>query len=269
VTLTLTNLLTTPVSPIFFVKWSPLPYVWNSDSNASLSNGSAHTYTLTAPDALSAVPRGDQFRVMVYDKLTGQLLGESPAAKADVAAPAVANPGLKWWELDERVGKQVPFGWKLTLSNTDLASSRITPVGVNGASGIHMILNNTVSGQVANLALSQRVFLSSSKVSLSFDQPQPVAAAHVLFAESVTDGTHTLFFVFSNRTTQQTIGSYATNTTVMVPMKASVWNTVTIDPSAVWNTQGWGTPQQVTMALFLESDSLGVFDASIMSVNPA
>src|SRR5207245_5780411 len=167
INVTLTNLLATPVSPTFFVKYGPLPFYWTTNSSHALTGGAENTYLISAPDALSAVPRGDQFRIMIYDKLTGQLLGESPSWKVDVPAPPLVNPGLKWWVLDPSVGTRVPFDWKLSLTNTDPVWSGITPLGVNGRSGVQMILNYTspLSG-VESLALSQKVLLNATKVGI-------------------------------------------------------------------------------------------------------
>ncbi|OLE82305.1 MAG: hypothetical protein AUF79_19995 [Crenarchaeota archaeon 13_1_20CM_2_51_8] len=119
INVTVTNLLATPVLPIFFVKYSPLTYFWASNSTSPLNSGSASSYVISAPDALSAVPRGDQFHIVIYDKLTGQLLGESTSWKSDIPAPSLENPALKWWVLDPSVGTRVPFNWKLSLSNID------------------------------------------------------------------------------------------------------------------------------------------------------
>jgi len=84
----------------------------------------------------------------------------------------------------------------------------------------------------------------------------------------VTDGTHILFFVFSNRTNQGSIATYSSNTTVVVPTEASAWNTVRMDPVSIWQSQGWNTPQQVTLAIFLKSDAPGVYSVSVLSVDP-
>jgi uncharacterized membrane protein len=270
INVTLRNLETTPVLPSFFVKWSFLPYIWISNSASLLQSGAQESYLINAPDALSAVPRGDQFHVMIYDKLTGQLLGESTASKANVPTPQVANPALKWWTLDESVGKKVPFDWKLSAINTDLVSSRISPLGANGTSGLQMMLNYTTTGiGLEELALSQKLLLNETDVSLQFSQPLASVNAGSLMATSITDGTHTLYFVYSNRTTQETTITYASNTTVIVPVKASTWNTLTINPSVVWNSQGWNAPLQVTLSFLLGSETPGVYYASVSYVNPS
>jgi len=271
INVTLKNLFSTPVSPTFFVKWwNPLTYFWTTNSTTLLESGAQNSYIITAPDALSAVPRGAQFHVMIYDKLTNQLLGESSSYKASIPAPPVANPRLKWWTLDASVGKKVPFSWKLSLINTDLTTSRISPLGVNGTGGLQMILNYTKTGiGIEQLALSQRVLFNATSVNINFEpQGTKSVAANVMFAASVTDGTHILFFVFSNRTNQGSITTYSSNTTVVVPTKGSAWNTVRMDPVSIWQSQGWNTPQQVTLAIFLKSDAPGVYSVSVLNVDP-
>ena len=271
INVTLKNLFSTPVSPTFFVKWwNPLTYFWTTNSTTLLESGAQNSYIITAPDALSAVPRGAQFHVMIYDKLTNQLLGESSSYKASTPAPPVANPLLKWWTLDASVGKKVPFSWKLSPINTDLTTSRISPLGVNGNGGLQMTLNYTKTGiGIEQLALSQRVLFNATSVNINFEpQGTKSVAANVMFAASVTDGTHILFFVFSNRTNQGSITTYSSNTTVVVPTEASAWNTVRMDPVSIWQSQGWNTPQQVTLAIFLKSDAPGVYSVSVLSVDP-
>jgi len=271
INVTVTNLLATPVSPIFFVKYSPLPYFWDSNSTSPLNSGSASSYVISAPDALSAVPRGDQFHIVIYDKLTGQLLGESTSAKSDIPAPSLENPGLKWWVLDPSVGTKVPFNWKLSLSNANPEWSGISPLGVNGTSGVRMILNYTspLAG-IEKLALSQKVLLNATSLSIHFNQSLTTnVAANLIFAASVVDGTHSLYYIFSDRATQQTITTYATNTTVVIPTQKLQWNSIALNPQLIWNAQGWATPPQVTFTVFLESNSPGVYYTTLESFSPA
>src|SRR5436190_42396 len=226
---------------------------------------------ITAPDALSAVPRGDQFHIVIYDKLTGQLLGESTSWKSDIPALSLENPMLKWWVLDPSVGTRVPFNWKLSFSNVDPVWSGIGPLGgVNGTSGVQMILNYTSSlVGVERLALSQRVLLNATSLSIHFNQSLTTnIATNLIFAASIADGTHTLYYIFSDRANQQTVTPYSTNTTVIIPTQRSQWKTIILSPQSIWNAQGWATPPQVTFTVFLESNSAGVFYASLDNISP-
>lgn len=270
INVTVTNLLATPVSPIFFVKYTPLPYFWASNSSSLLNGGSTESYVISAPDGLSAVPRGSQFHIVIYDKLTQQLLGESSSWKVDTAAPSIENPGLKWWMLDPSVGTKVPVNWKLSLSNTNPAWSGITPLGSNGTSGVQMILNySSPTVGIERLGLSQKVLLNATSVSIDFNQSiMTNIASNLIFAASITDGSHTLYYVFSDQTSQQTVTTYSTNTTVIIPTQRSQWNTIRIDPQSIWKAQGWTTPPQVTFAVFLESNSPGVYYASLDRISP-
>jgi len=270
INVTVTNLLSIPVSPIFFVKYSPLPYFWASNSTALLNSGSTGTYVINAPDGLSAVPRGDQFHIVIYDRLTGQLLGESSSWKSDIPAPSLENPKFKWWVLDPSVGTKVPFDWKLSPTNTDPVWSGINPLGVNGTGGVQIIMNYTspMAG-IEKLALSQKVLLNATSVTIHFNQSLTTnTATNLIFAASVTDGSHTLYYIFSTRATQQTVTSYSTNTTVIIPTQRSQWNMITISPQSIWNAQGWGTSQQVTLTLFLESNSAGVYYVNLDRIGP-
>ncbi len=207
---------------------------------------------------------------MIYDKLTGQLLGESTSWKSDIPAPSLENPGLKWWVLDSSVGTKVPFNWKLSLSNTNPEWSGISPLGVNGTRGVQMMLNYTSPLEgIEKLALSQRVLLNATNVNIHFNQSMATnIAANLIFAASVFDGTHTLYYLFSERATQQTITTYATNTTVVIPTQKLQWNTIALSPQMIWNAQGWETPPQVTFTVFLESTSPGVYYTSLEGFSP-
>ena len=168
------------------------------------------------------------------------------------------------------MGTRVPFNWKLAASNTDPVWSGISPLGVNGTSGVQMILNNTSSvAGIEKLALSQKVLLNGTNVGIHFNQSLTTDIANnLIFAASVADGTHTLYYIFSDRANQQTITSYATNTTIIIPTQRSQWNTISLSPQSIWTAQGWTTPQQVTFSLFLESNTLGVYYVSLDGINP-
>jgi hypothetical protein len=270
INVTLRNLLSTPISPNFFVKYGPLPFLWTTNSTGLINGYSTNSYVISAPDALSAIPHGYPFHIVIFDKVTGQLLGESSSWKADIVAPSLVNPGLKWWVLDQSVGKKVPFGWKLALSNTDVTTSRVEPLGVNGTSGISMALNYTSnSGLVEQLALSQRMLLNATNVSIHLNQSLATnISTKTLVGASITDGTHTLYYLFSDLASHQTITPYSTNVTIIVPTQRSQWSTITITPQTIWSNQGWAIPQIVTLTVFLESNSAGVYYANVDEITP-
>ncbi len=271
INVTLGNVLTTPVYPNFFVKFSPLPFYWTYNGAGLLGAGAERSYVITAPDAYAAVPAGDMFHIIVYDNLTNQLLGESTASKAVIQTPSVANPALRWWVLDQSAGKKSPFDWKLSLNNIDpTTSSGISPLGVNGTKGLAFTLNNTSAlGSLEQIVVSQKLLFNSTKVQVGLNQTLAtnLATKSILFA-SVTDGIHTVYYLFSNTASQQSITQYVTNTTVIVPVAISQWTTVTLDPGALWSTQSWGTPLQVTLTITLETASPGLYYASLNQIAP-
>jgi len=226
---------------------------------------------MNAPDALSAIPHGYPFHIVIFDKVTGQLLGESSSWRADIVAPPLVNPRLKWWVLDQSVGKKVPFGWKLALSNTDLTTSRIEPLGVNGTSGVSIALNYTsTNGLLEQMALSQKMLLNASNVSIHLNQSLATnISTKTLLGAIITDGTHTVYYLFSNLASQQTVTTYSTNVTIIVPTQKSQWSTIAMSPQTIWSNQGWAIPQLVTLTVFLESNSVGVYYASLDEIIPA
>lgn len=271
INVTLSNMMNGAVYPNFFVKFSPLPYYWTYNGNGLLQSGITRSYLITAPDAYSAVPAGDNYHVIVYDNLTNQLLGESAGTKAAIPIPEVANPGLKWWVLDQSYGKKTPFDWKVTFNNINPKSSEVAPLGVNGTSGLAFTLNNTATpGVLAQMAMSQKLLFNSTKLQIALNQTisTSLVTKTIMFA-SVTDGTNTVYYIFSNSAKQQTTTSFATNTTVIVPVSGSQWVTVILNPQTAWNSLNWGTPQQVTFTITLETTSSGVYSASLNEIAAA
>src|SRR5437879_11503884 len=127
---------------------------------------------------------------------------------------------LKWWVLDPSVGTRVPFNWKLSFSNVDPVWSGIGPLGgVNGTSGVQMILNYTSSlVGVERLALSQRVLLNATSLSIHFNQSLTTnIATNLIFAASILDGTHTLTYLLSDLANQQTVQPYSTYNQHLTP----------------------------------------------------
>jgi hypothetical protein len=271
INVTLGNVLTTPVYPNFFVKWSPLPFYWTYNGTGLLGAGSKRSYVITAPDAYAAVPAQDMFHIIVYDNLTNQLLGESTASRAIIPTPPVPNPALKWWILDQSAGKKAPFDWRLSLNNIGpTTSSGISPLGVNGTRGLAFTLNNTSTlGSLEQIVVSQKLLFNSTSVQVRLNQTlaTDLATKSMLFA-SVTDGTHTIYYLFSNTARQQSVIRYATNTTITVPVTLSQWTMVSLDPGAVWNTQSWGTPSQVILTITLQTASPGIYYASLDEIAP-
>jgi len=111
--------------------------------------------------------------------------------------------------------------------------------------------------------------LNATNLSIHFNQSLTTnIATNLIFGAIVADGTHTLYYVFSDRATQQTIRPYSANTTVIIPTQRSQWNTINLSPQPIWNAQGWATPPQVTFTVFLESSSAGVYYANLDSISP-
>jgi hypothetical protein len=270
INVSLGNMQRAPVYPNFFVKFSPLPFYWSYNGSGLLAAGSDRSYLISAPDAYGAVPAGDTFHIIVYDNLTSQLLGESSAAKVTIPTPAVANPGLKWWVLQQSIAKKAPYDWKLSLNNVDPTTSGISPLQVNGTSGLSFTLNNTSTfGPLEQVVVSQSLLFNSTRLQVGLDQTLATnLATKSMLLASVSDGTHSVYYIFSNTATQQTSTQYATNTTIIIPVTISQWTTVTLDPEASWNTLSWGTPQQVTITFTLQTTSPGIYHASLDEIAP-
>ncbi len=265
---TLDNLTPKPIVPSFFVKWNFLPFLWASNSNQSLAPSTSASYLVTATDGLAAVPRSTSFRLYVYDAATGNLVGQSLSFRIDAPLPTLLNPHFRWWTLDVGAGEKVPFGWKLTKTNIDPLTPAIQDLDQNLTAGIRFRLNYTSSTtKIEKIMLSQKVLLNATTVNLSlFDPLVTSTGSQVILGVTVTDGAHEITYLFSNATAKPTFVSSAYNATAIIPITASAWTTASIDPNQAWLAQGWGVPNQVTFAIFLQANRIGLYSASIRDV---
>src|SRR5438445_10309505 len=69
INVTVTNLLATPVQPIFFVKYSFLTYFWANNSTSTLNSGSSSSYQINATVALCDVIRVLLFNIILRDTM--------------------------------------------------------------------------------------------------------------------------------------------------------------------------------------------------------
>jgi len=265
---TLDNLTPKPIVPSFFVKWNFLPFLWASNSNQSLAPSTSASYLVTATDGLAAVPRSTSFRLYVYDAATGNLVGQSLSFRIDAPFPTLLNPHFRWWTLDVGAGEKVPFGWKLTKTNIDPLTPAIQDLDQNLTAGIRFRLNYTSSTtNIEKIMLSQKVLLNATTVNLSLFDPLATSTGNqAILGVTVTDGAHEITYLFSNATAKPTFVSSAYNATAIIPITASAWTTASIDPNQAWLAQGWGVPNQVTFAIFLQANRIGFYSASIRDV---
>ncbi len=266
----LTNAGSVPISPRFFVKPSCpcLPLLWKSTANATLTGSSQASYLVVATDANAGIPRATQFRVLVYDSKTGDLVGQSKLLSADIPRPSVANPGFRWWILDASSGKQVPYGWRLSPAGIQEPLGGIGPFNRTLDSGIQMRLNYSSFAGPSRVAITQRLLFNETKLSLlayqSFTNNPPGSA--VLGAE-VNDNTHHVFFLFSSIATVETVASYSENVTVTVAIRPFAWSTLVLDPQAIWKAQGWAEPNTVELSLYLQTSFFGYYFENIKEMS--
>jgi hypothetical protein len=263
--ITLSNSTPRPIAPLFFVKWNILPYLWKSNSTSNLAPSSTASYLVTASDALAALPRMADFRVYVYDTNTGNLAGVSLPYTANIPQPSLANPHFKWWTLDFGAGTKVPFAWKLIKTNIDPLASVIQGLDQDYTSGMSLRLNYTSPAvNFEKIMISQKVLLNATTVNLSlFDPLQTSSSGGAVLGVTVTDGAHELSYIFSNSTAKQTFSTSDYNSTATIPIAASAWTSISIDPNQTWQTQGWAVPNDVTFTIFLQAYSPGLYSASI------
>ena len=263
--LTLNNMTPRPVIPSFFIKWYILPYLWSSDSNRTLSPGSGGTFVVTATDGLAAIPRLSDFRIYVYDAITGNLVGESLPLRADISITSIANPQFRWWTLDVNAGEKVPFGWKLTRENIAPLAYITQSLRDNPTTGVTLQLNYSAAGSgLERILLFQKLFLNTTRFNFTvFDPIQTSTSGRAIMGLTVTDGAHQLHYIFSNATGVTIIAGSNYNSTRIVTIPASTWASISIDAYGDWQAKGWSVPTQVTLEFFLQANSVGLFSGSI------
>ncbi|HEV2119189.1 MAG TPA: hypothetical protein VGS11_03635 [Candidatus Bathyarchaeia archaeon] len=266
--ITLDNQTPKPVTPSFFVYWLYLPFLWSSNSTMILRPFSTASYLVASTDGVGAVPRLTSFRVYLYDASTGSLVGESAPVRADTPLPPVANSHFRWWTLDIGAGVKVPFGWKLTKTNTDSLTSEIRGLDHNQTTGVTLQLNYTSSAtNLEKMMLSQKILLNATTVNLTlFDPATSSIGSRAAIGVTVTDGAHQLSYIFSNSTAKPTFAPSGYNATSLIPIAASTWTSISIDANQAWEAQGWTVPNLVTFTIFLQAGSVGLYSANIREV---
>ncbi len=133
-----------------------------------------------------------------------------------------------------------------------------------------MTLNYTSTMHLpAELTLSQKTLFNATLFDAQVFQSLTTDMRNkVMFGARVTDGTHIVYFIFSDTTSQRSVSTYPQNTTVNVPLGSSVWTGLRIDPVSIWNVQGWSSPREVELAFFLQSNADGVYYANLREIQP-
>ncbi len=264
---TLTNRDGESLSPTFFVKWYFLPFLWIANSTSSLPPDSTRHYTLTATDALAAIPRGTQFKVLVFDSLNGELVAQSQTVQAELPVLPVSNPHFKWWTLDSETGRRVPFAWKLLLAESDQSSGiKETPGSPSG--GIQLRLNYTLTGNFRQgISIWQRISYEASRLRILVLQSPSADQSGVLFGARIRDGTRILYYVFSSTANERSVKIFSENTTITIPIGLGQWTWVPIDALSEWTTQGWPQPKSLQFSIFLEGVGKGSYYAYVGEVS--
>ncbi len=268
---TLTNYRVDTIWPKFFVKWYFLPFFWNTRSNSSLPANSKAPYVIAATDALAAIPRGSQFKVLVFDSKTGDFVGQSKLFTSNLVRPPIANPHFQWWALDAATGKQVPYGWKLTLVNTEEPFDGINALNQTLSSGVQMRLNYTSTRtSPTQVAVTQKLLFNETNLKfVAFQTFTTNSPGKVVLGARLTDGTHLLFFILSSTASQESVSTYSENTTVTIPVNPFTWSSVVLDTPTVWRAQGWAEPTNVDFSLYIEASFHGYYFANVKEIAEA
>ncbi len=265
---TVSNIGTEPVLPVFYVKFSIQPYLWSSlNETRLLSPDTSASYAIVPSDPNAAVQNHGQFHVWVFDATTRNLAGQSMLTTASLLEPPVLNPHFRWWTLDFSAGAKVPYGWKLETANVDLVDSGIAGLNQNFTDGVRMKLNYTITTHgVANMALVQKVADNVTVIDVTIEREFSGVKNGTntgVFGATLTDGNHVLDMLFSDAVTQQTVRVFAENTTVTLPLPTASLTWMTLEVGSLWASQGWGVPRQLTLGFFIQASSSGVYYAQI------
>src|SRR3989442_9349321 len=265
---TVSNIGTEPVLPVFYVKFSIQPYLWSSPNETRLlSPDTSASYTIVPSHPNAAVQNHGQFHVWVFDATTRNLAGQSMLTTASLLEPPVLNPHFRWWTLDFSAGVKVPYGWKLETTNVDLVDSGIAGLNQNFTDGVRMKLNYTTTTHgVANMALAQNVAVNVTVIDVAIEREFSGVRNSTnasVFGATLTDGNHVLDLVFSDAVTQRTVRVFAENTTVTLPLPTTSLTWMTLEMGSLWASQGWGVPKQLTIGFFIQASTTGVYYAQI------
>ena len=265
---TVSNIGTDPVFPVFYVKFSIQPFLWSSlNETRVLKPDTSASYTIVPSDPVAAVPSNGQFHLWVFDSTTGNLVGQSQLTTVKLSDPTVLNPKFRWWTLDLSTGVKVPYGWKLETSDVNMVDSGIAGLDQNWTAGVRLKLNYTATTQgVAHMALVQKVAGNVTVIEVAIERQFSGIRNQTntgVFGATLTDGNHVLDLVFSDAVTQQTVRVFAENTTVTLPLPTASLTWMTLEVASFWTSQGWGVPKQLSLGFFIQASSSGVYYAQI------
>ncbi len=278
--LNLDNHTPNPVYPSFFVKWniqlsqvnylppSFLPQHWDSNSTSALQSGSNRPYLVSATDGLAAIPSDIGFRVFVFDAQAKDVVGQSQLIISKPTTVPLINPFFRWWTLDPAASVKVPFGWKLSSTNVVSAESGIA--NITQGNGVQFQLNAaSPSTGPREVTLSQKPLFNATNVNVELlDSLNEGPTSTASFGVSISDGTHNLFYIFSNTITSPATRVYPSNTTVVVPVPYGTWTVVPLYAPSAWLAQSWSIPREVSFAIFLKSTSPEVEAGGIKGLTP-
>lgn len=264
---TLVNLGTEPVSPRFFIKWYVLPFLWTTNSTAILPPGGQEHYNLTATDGRAAIPRGTPFKVLIFNSIDGNLMGQSQNLLADLPTPSVANPFFRWWTLDSETGRKVPFGWRLAMVGVD-ETSGISEIDSALGEGLQLTLNHTSrTPRLQEIIVSPKETFEAPSLRMLVLLPQEAGPEEgIVFGARFTDTTHTLYFLFSTAASERTVNVYPGNTTIITPIVSEEWTMTFLDSSQEWVSLGWPLPKSIEFSIVLRSSSTGVSYAYVKEI---
>ena len=268
ITVTVINYGSESITPRFFVKWFFLWDLWRVNGTDVLPPSASGDYELTATDALAAVPRGSPFRIAVYDSASGEFLGLSKSYMSDLGRPKIANPEFRWWTLDLGTGRQAPFAWKPSFANIRQGEGAIGPAGINASSGVELLLNSTSRKSQGLLMLSQRLLFNETNLTAKLNVSTSInSPGNELFGVEATDHVHSLYYLLSPAYPERMVSSYGSNTTIMLPIHDSIWQSISFDIQSSWLSQGWNSPSTLDVSFFLRSPQPGWLSAQIQEVS--
>jgi hypothetical protein len=265
---TVSNIGTEPVVPLFYLKSSIQPFLWSSlNETRMLRPDNSASYTIVPSDPNAAVQNHGQFHVWVFDSTTGNLAGQSLLTTASLLEPTILNPQFRWWTLDFSAGVKVPYGWKLETSGVNVVNSGVAGLDHNWTLGVRMKLNYTTTTQgPAHMALIQKVAGNVTVIDVAIEREFSGIRNQTntgVFGATLTDGNHVLDLVFSDAVTQQTAHVFAENTTVILPLPTASLTWMRLDVGNLWTSQSWTVPKQLTLSFFIQASTSGVYYAQI------
>jgi hypothetical protein len=263
------------VQPAFSIMCSTTAYYWNVLEGPQLLRGRASAiYKIRAPIAQAIIANGQTFIVKVNDKQSSVFCASDPIEVDLEAPPPILNGGLKYWITDPSDKRQKPYMWQLVAIFGDGDSFSVSQETVGGRNALEAYVTQNGAKDKDFWAVGQvRQFigLPTSSIGLwvypTFTYKDGASPQNV-FGVEINDGTHVIWFIFSDR--GEGIYDLPNRRIIVAKAPLNEWSYHKINISEEYLKLGYQLPGNVMFSLIMGAgqNSPGTYTGYFSDIAP-